>query len=375
MYPNSQTASTPDAPALAAEAMLRGQPRSIAVLHGGRSGERAISLASGAAVLGALRASGGGERLLDVQLELDGTWSIDGERAELPAALERLREVEVCFLALHGGDGEGGGVQGLLTAAGLPFTGSGVAASALALDKWLCRVFLAAAGVRMAPGLLVPVAWDQGAEASAAAGAERVCAQLPSASGWFVKPRRGGSSLATTRVERRGSRAEDLAALGAAIEAVLRLGEDGLVEARVQGVEVTTAVLGNSPGPLAALPVVEIAPRGEAFFDYEQKYGADGAQERCPAPSLDPAGHQTLERLAMDVHRAVGCAGFSRSDWILRRAPGGSIEPVFLEINTLPGLTERSLVPLAAKQAGLDLATLARSLCALALEPHPVLTP
>jgi D-alanine-D-alanine ligase len=211
---------------------------------------------------------------------------------------------------------------------------------------------LAAAGLRVAHGRLVhPLEWR--------AGRARILGELAalSSSGFVIKPNRGGSSVDTFVLEGADG-------LEARIARVLETGDQALVEERLQGVETTCAVLGNASGELCALPPVEIVPKPGRFFDYEEKYSAGGAQEFCPPRSIPEAHVQRLGEIALQAHRAAGCDGYSRTDFFVP-AEG---DPVVLEINTLPGLTDRSLLPLSAAVAGLSFPELCLELLALALE-------
>ncbi|HEU4395644.1 MAG TPA: D-alanine--D-alanine ligase [Planctomycetota bacterium] len=346
----------------------------IAVLMGGPSGEREVSLRSGAAVLGALdrarfapiavdvRRNGSwvvsGPTLLDggagPAIEMDGGTGLSAER--VPETLRRAtREgsVDVVFLALHGRFGEDGTVQGILEAAGVPYTGSAVLASALAMDKERAKAVVAAAGLRVPPGEVVDAArWRRDPES--------VLDALLRSPGipCFVKPRDGGSSLGAGPA---GGREP----LRARIEDVLDHHADAaLVEERIEGVEVSCAVLGNRGRPLRALPVVEIVPRGREFFDYKAKYEPGACEEICPA-RLSEEERRRVEEAAIEAHRAIGCDGMSRSDFILQ---GGV--PWYLETNTLPGLTGNSLGPRAARAAGLEFPALVDLLVEMALERH-----
>lgn len=327
---------------------------SAAVLLGGRSSERAVSLISGEALCAALRAPSGDLRgpaaLRRVEILADGRWEFDGQRCSPPAAVAALADVDVFVLGLHGGEGEGGVLQGLLSAAGKAFTGAGVLSSALCLDKATARVVAEAHGLRTARALLI------GAEAWT----ERKDALLSELAGWGVgwvtKPRHGGSSLGTRVV---------LAAvdLPAGIEEALATGDDVLVEELVRGVEATVGVLGNPEEGLRTLTPVEIRPHAGRFFDYEEKYSQGGALEFCPPERLDAGACAQLRERALTAYRALGCEGYARIDFMV---PGNG-EPVFLEANTLPGLTPRSLLPLAATADGLDFRSLCLELVRLAL--------
>jgi len=323
-----------------------GEPRElaacrVAVLMGGRSSEREVSLASGAEVLRALSRAVAQARLggaFGVSLEPDGGWTVDTARSEALSALSRLRqEADVCFLALHGGEGEDGSLQGLLAGAGIAHTGSGVAASALCMDKQATRALARATGVRVARGRLV-ARW--------AAERAELLRELPSPTGWFVKPRHGGSSVATSAL----SPAADAAALAAALDLAQEGGDDALVEERIDGIEVSCGVLGNRGEEPRALPPVEIRPKPGRFFDYKEKYSADGAREVCPPETLSPEAVARVQHAAARMHALCGCDGYSRVDFIV--AAGD--EPVLLELNTLPGLTPRSLLPKEAAAVGMD---------------------
>jgi D-alanine-D-alanine ligase len=326
----------------------------VAVLLGGRSSEREVSLKSGSAVLRAL--SGGGvARVLALEIEPDGRWRLEGRSLSALEALAALPQDTLFFLALHGGEGEGGSIQGLLATQDRLHTGSGVGASALCLDKQHTRAVLAAEGLRVARGRLVhPHEWREPRA--------RLLAELAalSATGFVVKPNRGGSSVDTYVLE-------DSSLLEPRITRVLQTGDLALVEERLRGVETTCAVLGNARGELRALTPVEIVPKDGRFFDYEEKYSAGGAQEFCPPRTLSAATCASLCDLALRAHRAAGCDGYSRTDFFV---PGGG-EPVVLEINTLPGLTDRSLLPLSAAVHGFSFPELCLEILALALERAP----
>lgn len=317
----------------------------VAVLMGGRSSERDVSLSSGEEIVRALGTPDGAHdergpaRVIPVEIGLDGSWTVDGERTPVGEALGRLEGVDLVFSALHGGEGENGAMQGLLTCSDLAFTGSGVVASALAMDKVFSRVLVADAGLRVARGLCVGRALRDGAPNAALLELAR--------GGCVVKPRRGGSSVGCALVLR-----ED--GLARALAEAFEEGGDVLVEALVRGTEASVAVLESPAGELVVPPPVEIRPR-HAFFDYHDKYSADGAIELCPPQSLGMAAIEALRADAATAHRALGCAGYSRTDFIV---PDDGGRPVFLETNTLPGMTPRSLVPQSAAALGIDYRTL-----------------
>ena len=314
----------------------------VAVLMGGASGEREVSLISGKAValaLGRRVAAAELAQVRSVELAVDGNWIVEGVAHPAARALELLHDVDVFFLGLHGGAGEDGTLQGLLASVGRCHTGSGVAASAICMDKAATRGLAAAAGLRVAPGRLID------AQAFGARREQELqrALELSTQDAWVVKPRRGGSSVNTHLVRERCD-------LEVAIRGVLSSGDDALVEARISGVEVSCGVLDFAGEAPRALPPIEIQPADERFFDYQQKYSESGARELCPAPSLSGRSDARVRESALALHRLCGCAGYSRSDFIVP-AQG---DPVLLEINTLPGLTPRSLLPQEAAAVGID---------------------
>lgn len=312
-------------------------PIRVAVLLGGPSEEREISLLSGRAVLGALDRS----RYVAIPVEVDA-----GGRWQMPAG-----GADLAFLALHGRFGEDGTVQALLEAAGIPYTGSGVAASALAMDKDRAKAAVEPAGVKAARGVAIGRArWE--------ADPAGVVATLARSPGFpaFVKPAGGGSSIGA-------GPADDEESIRARLEAAFACSGDAvLVEERIAGREVTCAVLGNRGRPARTFPPVEIVPRGRPFFDYEAKYDPAACEEICPA-RLDPAETARVEAAAVAAHAALGCDGMSRSDFLLRDG-----EPWYLETNTIPGMTENSLCPKAARAAGIDFPRLLDLLIGMALD-------
>jgi len=355
------------APAFASPAAARVAGATVAVLTGGTSNEREIALQSGRSVLTALadRDERGPERVLVVEIEADGRWRLDGTSHDACAALDALPKDTLFFLALHGGDGENGVVQGFLELAGHTYTGSGVGASALCMDKDATRHVLAASGVPVAPGLCIhPRSWADAREVLLARAAALLAPRADAlvAGDAYVKPNAGGSSVHTYRVT---SPAE----LETAIDKVLDTGDRALVESAVHGVEATCGVLGNGAGRLVALPPVEIVPHAGHFFDYAEKYRADGATEHCPPRTLSAATVARLGELALAAHRVTGCDGYSRTDFIVPRAGAEDAgEPVALEINTLPGLTERSLFPQSMHAAGRSYRDMCLALLGLAVE-------
>ncbi len=328
----------------------------VAVLFGGTSEERDVSIASGAQVVSALRKAGhdviavdtargvlaaADERLLltaGVAAVPPGEAELSAVRAGAPGALAapELREVDVVFLALHGGSGEDGTLQALLDLTGILYTGSGHRASAVAMDKDLSKRLFRAAGVPTADWLMSPVT------------AEEVEAAL----GWpvVVKPNQQGSTVGLSVVHAPGE-------LAAALETAHRYDDEVMVERFVPGRELTVGVLEDR-----ALAVGEIVPRGE-IFDYESKYQEGGAVEVFPA-DLPEETSERVRDLGLAVHRALKLEGYSRVDFRMD-AEGGLW---CLEVNTLPGMTRTSLLPQSAAAAGVSFPDLCDRICRLALE-------
>ncbi len=283
----------------------------VAVLMGGKSSEREISLKSGTAVLAALRAAGVDAHAFD---------PAEASVWELP-----VKGFARAFIALHGRFGEDGTLQGALQALGLPYTGSGVMASALSMDKWRAKLVWQAAGVPTPKFRLLSPGCDFTAVI------EELGLPL------IVKPAREGSSIGVSKVS---SPAEFEAAYQKAAHS------DALVIAEefVQGQEMTAAVLGDEPLPLVR---IEIAV-GDAY-DYENKYFTDKVRYHCPA-GVAPELEEAIQRDALRAFQVLGCRGWGRADVIVRE--DGSYS--FLEMNTAPGMTDHSLVPMAARTAGVD---------------------
>ncbi|UUW71337.1 D-alanine--D-alanine ligase [Pseudomonas oryzihabitans] len=330
----------------------------IAVLLGGTSEERDVSIASGAQVVAALRRRGHQVVTVDTAL---GLLDEDAERALLEArvgleppertALVRMRgqdagavlsraqlgDQDLLFLALHGGTGENGTLQTLLDLAELRYTGSGRVGSAVAMDKDLSKRLFRAAGVSTADWLMAPV--------DAATVAETLGFPV------IVKPSQQGSTVGLSKV----SRAEDLQP---AIELALRYDREVMIERFVAGRELTVGVLGDQP-----LAVGEIVLGQSGVFDYTSKYQPKGAVEVFPA-EVSPEIAEEARRLALAAHRALKLDGYSRADF--RLDAEGRLW--CLEVNTLPGMTATSLLPQSAAAMGIDFDELCERICQLALQ-------
>ena len=279
-------------------------------------------------------------------------------RAAASGVLERLRAelFDVVFVALHGAGGEDGTVQGLLEVAAIPYTGSGVLASALAMDKRLSKELCAAAGLEVAEHVLV-----DGRGAPTKAQLDRAGAFVAATGGCVVKPIRGGSSCATIRVR-------DASALPEALEAALADGGGALVEELIESregmdvTEVTCGVLDDpSDGFPNPLPVTEIVPKQGEFFDFRAKYTAGACEEITPARISNEAADR-VQRDALKAHQRLGCEGMSRSDFMLHGE-----RPIYLETNTIPGMTRTSLLPQGAAAAGIEFSMLIENIIAAAL--------
>lgn len=293
----------------------------IAVIAGGRTPERDVSLRGGHRVMAALEALG------------HDAWLIDPADVKL---VEELRErlPELCWLALHGKEGEDGTVQRLLDVLGLPYTGTPPLDCELTFDKVLAKDVLERAGVRT-PAWVVIEGWalrDLGAGAALSDAIERV--GLPC----IVKPSRSGSALGVTPVERPGD-------LAAAVMSALSFSGAALIERRIDGTEVSVAGLGR---PLQLLPPVEIVPKG-GVYDYGARYTAGATDYFTPA-RLEPDVAERVRDAATATFAALGTRDIGRVDMIV--APDGAAW--VLEANVSPGMTETSLVPMAAHAAGLS---------------------
>ncbi len=296
----------------------------VAVLYGGWSDERAVSLDSGAAVHAALCSRGVDAHLVDAT----------------PERVLGLREAGYArvFIALHGRGGEDGQTQAVLDYLGLPYTGSGFAASALAMDKLRTKQVWSAAGLPTPAYRILSCEQD----------AEQVVETLGLP--FFVKPAREGSSVGLSKVS----------VASAAVAAYQRaVAQDDVVvaEAGVSGPELTAAVLGE-----VALPLIQITPATE-FYDYAAKYELDSTRYGVPE-HLGSARMAELQALALRAYRALGCRGWGRVDFMLD-ADG---QPWLLEANTSPGMTSHSLVPMAARAAGMDFADLVVAILEQTLE-------
>lgn len=301
--------------------------KTIAVLMGGPGSERQVSLASGNAVLHALRGLGLNAHAVDVT----------GTTLDLPPG------TDLAFNVIHGTFGEDGRLQELLERLGIPYTGAGVLSSRTAFDKNLAKAVFVAAGVPTPCAEILDLSGGP---------------RLPSfAAPFVVKPPREGSSVGVHIVH-------DLAEAEAAMRDAAQYGDDVLVEEFIAGKELTVGIVNDQ-----ALPIVHIAPR-DGFYDMANKYpwmsGAAGSDYHCPA-DLDPATTRAVQDAALAAHRALGIEIYSRVDVLLDAAN----RPFVLEANTIPGMTETSLLPKAAAATGLAFPELCLRIAELSLTLRP----
>jgi D-alanine-D-alanine ligase len=294
----------------------------VAVLLGGESGEREISIQSGEAVLAALLRQG-----------------VDAHRFDpKDQEMEAITGFDRVFIALHGRFGEDGTVQRTLDGMRIPYTGSGVTASAIGMDKWQTKLKWAEAGV------VTPAFELVNAESDFDAIEKNLGLPL------FVKPANEGSSIGITKVKKTGE-LEKAYQLAAQADPLV------IAEQNIGGGEYTVGILGNR-----ALPIVKIVPKTE-FYDYEAKYERDDTEYLCPC-GLSEALEARIQKEALAAFNAIGCQGWGRVDFLMDEAG----HHYFLELNTSPGMTDHSLVPMAAKAAGINFDELVMQILAMTLE-------
>ncbi len=328
----------------------------ITVITGGATAERTVAFAGAAQIVEALRGRAHHVAVVDTVTGLltpaDEQRLLTGSVGREPptvaeldererqtlstglAGLAAVHEADVLFLCLHAGRGEGGILQAALDVIGVPYTGSGALASALAMDKDLSKRLFRAAGVPVPAWFMAPVAPED----------------VTTALGWpvIVKPSKMGSSVGMTLVK-------NARGLDAAVEVARRYDDEVMAEQFIPGRELTVGIVGDVP-----LPVGEIIPKHE-LFDYECKYTPGMSEETFPA-NLDTPLARQLQELALTAHRALKLGGYSRVDFRLSRE--GDI--FCLEANTLPGMTRTSLLPQAARAAGIEFPELCERICQLA---------
>ncbi|HVF85507.1 MAG TPA: D-alanine--D-alanine ligase [Abditibacteriaceae bacterium] len=319
-------------------------PIRVALLLGGDSSERAISIKTGQAMRAALNGLHFHVTTFDVGkiAPLESvpettflSWS------DLAATL-RAGNFDVVLPALHGGWGEDGTLQALLETAALPYVGTPPRGSTIAMDKQLCKLLMREEGLIVPRGVTIE-------DEKAAPPFDGAC---------VVKPNNGGSSVGVTILKD----TPDVNMWRAALQSALSDGGAALVEETIEGIEITAPVVGEGESA-RSLPLIEVVPQSAGgFYDFEAKYATGGSQHLIP-PRLSGEIQKQISEHALQAHRALGCRGVSRSDFIVTR--DGT--PYFLEINTLPGMTETSLVPDAARAAGISFPQLIQMLIESAL--------
>lgn len=302
----------------------------VALLAGGKSGEREISLASGEGAREALEEAGFDVTVLDPADKEDLKCLIDGP-------------FDVAFPCLHGKYGEDGTMQGFLEVIGLPYIGSNVWSSALAMDKAKAKLYYEKDGIPTPPSITLT--------AGSKADPHEIVETL--GEHCVVKPGTEGSALGVFIVEGEQAVAD-------AIDKAFEIDNEVLVERYIKGTELTVAVIGNDD--LEALPIIQIVPKSD-FYDFESKYAPGGSQHICPAPLPEDVTLR-VQDMAIRAHQSLSCRGVSRSDFILE--DDGSCW--ILETNTIPGMTGTSLLPDAARAAGISFPKLCTTLVQYALE-------
>jgi D-alanine-D-alanine ligase len=338
----------------------------VAVVMGGVSPEHDISIRSGATVLEFLPEEK--YRCMAVVIQPSGGWCLKegphdegalkkltgAVRPEIALAKLMAWEIDVAFLALHGPNGEDGSVQGFFQAAGIPYTGSGVEASAASMNKYTSKILASWAGIKTPPALLLGKHdWERHRTS--------VLEKPASEFGYpvYVKTLRSGSSIGVHRVA--GPQA-----LEAALDAAFTLDEEVIIEQGMEGREITCGVIHRAGIEYEALPPVEIKPKGHSFFNFESKYDASQADEICPA-LISEAETASVKKASEDISRRIGTRGICRIDFILNEEGLW-----FLELNAIPGLTRESIVLKEAEAAGIPLGQLMDRLVQSALSEHEI---
>jgi D-alanine-D-alanine ligase len=295
--------------------------KKIGVLMGGTSAERDVSLKSGAAIYHALKTRGYHVVAIDVKEDL--------------CVVLKKAKIEIAFLALHGGHGENGAMQGMLEVMGIPYTGAGVLASALAMDKEASKKLFDYHGIPVPPFKIVKKSEGFG-ELSLSVRSQNYSVRTGFPLPWVVKPVSEGSSVGVNIVKKKSL-------VQKALREAFRYGETAIIEKYIAGKEIQIGILHN-----CAIGGVEVRPSLE-FYNYKAKY-TSGLTEYILPPQIGKKTYEKCEQIALSAHKALGCRGATRVD--LRVEQHG--RPYVLEVNTIPGMTETSLLPKIAKQSGLE---------------------
>jgi len=304
----------------------------IGVLAGGVSAEREVSLRSGDAVYKALLDLGYNAVFIDVSKDICST--------------VREQGVEIAFIVLHGGQGENGAIQGMLEVLDIPYTSSGILASSLAMDKVASKAMFSSHGIPVAPFIVVR---RKEVENRGRINTQAITAITEFPLPWVVKPATEGSSIGVSIVRQE-------AEIEGALKQAFAFGDRVLAERYIKGKEIQIGILGQT-----VLGGVEVRPLKE-FYNYEAKY-TPGMTNYILPPEIDRSKYGTIKAFALEAHNALGCRGATRIDFILDE----SNNPFLLEVNTIPGMTETSLLPKIAKLAGLEFPNLIEKILASAL--------
>jgi D-alanine-D-alanine ligase len=306
--------------------------KKIGVLMGGTSAERDVSVRSGLAIYQALQEMGYNSALIDVGKDI--------------VNVLKKEKVRLAFFALHGGLGENGSIQGMLEVMGIRYTGSGVLASAIAMDKETSKKIFSYHGFPVAPHIVVNQKSKAKGKKAAGLSLPEIDFPLP----WVIKPASEGSSIGVGIIR-------EEARLAQMLETAFHYGTKVMIEKYIEGKEVHIAVLGNR-----VLGGVEIRPSLE-FYNYEAKY-TSGLTEYIIPPEIDETVFENAKDIALRAHNALGCSGASRVDFRIE----ASGTPYILEVNTLPGMTATSLLPQIARFAGLDFKELIQEILRIAIK-------
>lgn len=288
--------------------------RKIGVLMGGNSAERDVSLRSGMAVYNALKRKGYNAVAIDVGPDICSVLMNEG--------------IDLAFLVLHGGYGEDGSIQGLLEVLGIPYTGSGVLASALSMDKEVSKKIFLYHGIPVPPFVVLSEEEIKSNEKD-----KTLC---PFDMPWVIKPSREGSSIGVSIVKTEGE-------INTALNSAISFGTKVVIEKYIEGKEVQVGILNNR-----VLGSIEVRPKRE-FYSYEAKY-TPGLTEYISPPEIPDRYLRRIEEFGLNAHIALGCKGATRVDTILSKEG----EVYVLEVNTIPGMTETSLLPKIARQSNLE---------------------
>jgi D-alanine-D-alanine ligase len=314
----------------------------IAVLCGGPSSEHEVSLNTAKMIMESLDRKKYAPVLITIKKT--GLWEFGSKKViDIGHAINELKRFDFVFIAMHGAFGENGHIQAILESINLPYSGSGVLSSAMAMDKGISNDFYRTIGMKVPPYVVLHKNFPQ----------KKLGFGIPA----VVKPVDGGSSVGVSIVK---SKEEFSSALKKALKANQRV----MVQQFIKGREFTCGVLENKKGLAFALPPTEIIPKSSKFFDYKAKYNVGDSLEITPA-NLSKSMTKKMQALALTAHGALGCRGMSRSDFILK----GSILYI-LETNTIPGMTETSLLPQAAKAVGINFSNMLDLIIAAGLRKH-----